>query len=119
MKVFDYMEKYGHEQVIFFYDKTTNLKGITAIHDTTLGPALGGTRLFNYQNEEDALFDVIRLSRGMTYKCSASALNCGGGKTVLIGDPPQSQKRKLFAGIRPLYPIAQRTFLHRRRYEYQ
>jgi len=87
MKVFDYMEKYGHEQVIFFYDKTTNLKGITAIHDTTLGPALGGTRLFNYQNEEDALFDVIRLSRGMTYKCSASALNCGGGKTVLIGDP--------------------------------
>ena len=50
MKVFDYMEKYGHEQVIFFYDKTTNLKGITAIHDTTLGPALWGTRLFNYQN---------------------------------------------------------------------
>lgn len=87
MKVFDYMEKYGHEQVIFFYDKTTKLKGITAIHDTTLGPALGGTRLFNYQNEEDALFDVIRLSRGMTYKCSAAHCNCGGGKTVLIGDP--------------------------------
>jgi leucine dehydrogenase len=87
MSVFDYMEKYGHEQVIYFYDKTTGLKGITAIHDTTLGPALGGTRLFNYQNEDDALFDVIRLSRGMTYKCSAAACNCGGGKSVLIGDP--------------------------------
>lgn len=87
MKVFDYMEKYGHEQVVYFYDKTTGLKGITAIHDTTLGPALGGTRLFNYKNEDDALFDVIRLSRGMTYKCAVGDCNCGGGKTVLIGDP--------------------------------
>lgn len=87
MKVFDYMEKFGHEQVIYFYDKTTGVKGITAIHDTTLGPAIGGTRLFNYQSEDDALFDVIRLSRGMTYKCSAAHCNCGGGKTVLIGDP--------------------------------
>lgn len=87
MKVFDYMEKFGHEQIVYFYDKTTGLKGITAIHDTTLGPALGGTRLFNYLNEEDALFDVVRLSRGMTYKCSAAACNCGGGKTVLLGDP--------------------------------
>jgi leucine dehydrogenase len=87
MKLFDYMEKYGHEQVIFFYDKTTGLKGITAIHDTTLGPAIGGTRLFPYQNEDDAIFDVIRLSRGMTYKCAASECNCGGGKTVLLGNP--------------------------------
>ncbi|MGD9886483.1 MAG: Leu/Phe/Val dehydrogenase [Bacilli bacterium] len=87
MKVFDYMEKYGHEQIIYFYDKTTGLKGITAIHDTTLGPAIGGTRLFKYENEDDALFDVVRLSRGMTYKCSASGCNCGGGKTVLLGDP--------------------------------
>jgi leucine dehydrogenase len=81
------MEKYGHEQIVYFYDKTTGLKGITAIHDTTLGPALGGTRLFNYNCEEDALFDVVRLSRGMTYKCSAAGCNCGGGKTVLLGDP--------------------------------
>ena len=87
MKVFEYMEEHGHEQVVFFHDRTTGLKGITAIHDTTLGPALGGTRLYNYQSEDEALFDVIRLSRGMTYKCSASACNCGGGKTVLIGDP--------------------------------
>jgi leucine dehydrogenase len=87
MKVFDYMEKYGHEQIIYFYDKATGLKGITAIHDTVLGPAIGGTRLFNYANEDDALFDVVRLSRGMTYKCSAAGCNCGGGKSVLLGDP--------------------------------
>lgn len=87
MKVFDYMSKYNHEQIIYFYDKTTGLKGITAIHDTTLGPALGGTRLFDYQSEDDALFDVVRLSRGMTYKCAAAFCNCGGGKTVLLGDP--------------------------------
>lgn len=87
MKVFDYMEKNGHEQIIYFYDKTTKLKGITAIHDTTLGPAIGGTRLFNYNNEDEALFDVVRLSRGMTYKCAAADINCGGGKTVLLGDP--------------------------------
>lgn len=87
MKVFDYMKEFGHEQVIYFYDKHTGLKGITAIHNTVLGPAIGGTRLFNYQNEDDALFDVIRLSRGMTYKCSAAECNCGGGKTVLIGNP--------------------------------
>jgi leucine dehydrogenase len=81
------MEKYGHEQIVYFYDKTTGLKGITAIHDTTLGPALGGTRLFNYANEDDALFDVVRLSRGMTYKCAVSGCNTGGGKTVLLGNP--------------------------------
>jgi leucine dehydrogenase len=87
MGVFDYMEKYGHEQIIFFHDKKTGLKGITGIHDTTIGPAIGGTRLWNYENEEAALFDVVRLSRGMTYKCAAAECNCGGGKTVLLGDP--------------------------------
>lgn len=87
MNVFDYMEKFGHEQIIYFHERTTGLKGITAIHDTSLGPAIGGTRLYNYQNEDDALFDVVRLSRGMTYKCAAAECNCGGGKTVLIGDP--------------------------------
>ena len=85
MKVFDFMEKYGHEQIIYFYDRKTKLKGITAIHDTVLGPAIGGTRLYDYRNEDEALFDVVRLSRGMTYKCAAADCNCGGGKTVLLG----------------------------------
>jgi len=84
---FDYMAKYGYEQLIYFYDKETGLKGITCIHDTTLGPALGGTRLWNYASEEEAVEDALRLARGMTYKNAVAGLNLGGGKTVLIGDP--------------------------------
>lgn len=86
MNKFDYMSKYGYEQLVYFYDKETGLKGITCIHDTTLGPALGGTRLWNYATEEDAVTDVLRLARGMSYKNAAAGLNLGGGKTVLIGD---------------------------------
>ncbi len=86
MKKFDYMAKYGYEQLVYFYDKETGLKGITCIHDTTLGPALGGTRLWNYASEDEAVVDVLRLARGMTYKNAAAGLNLGGGKTVLIGD---------------------------------
>ncbi|ERJ11584.1 Leu/Phe/Val dehydrogenase [Haloplasma contractile] len=86
MNKFDYMSKYGYEQMVYFYDKETGLKGITCIHDTTLGPALGGTRLWNYATEEEAEVDVLRLARGMTYKAAAAGLNLGGGKTVLIGD---------------------------------
>lgn len=76
----------GHEQVVFCQDSATNLKAIIAIHDTTLGPALGGTRMWNYINEEDALQDVLRLSRGMTFKAAISGLELGGGKAVIIGD---------------------------------
>lgn len=86
MKKFDYMAKYGYEQLVYFYDKETGLKGITCIHDTTLGPALGGTRLWNYATEEEAVEDALRLARGMSYKNAAAGLNLGGGKTVLIGD---------------------------------
>ena len=85
-KHFDYMEKHRYEQVVYFYDRTTGLKGITCIHNTTLGPALGGTRLWNYENESDAILDCLRLARGMTYKAAAAGLNLGGGKTVLMGD---------------------------------
>lgn len=86
MNKFDYMENYGFEQLVYFHDKHTGLKGITAIHDTTLGPALGGTRIWNYQNEDDAVVDCLRLARGMTYKNACAGLPLGGGKTVLIGD---------------------------------
>ena len=75
-----------HEQVVFCHDPETGLKAIIGIHDTTLGPALGGTRMWNYQNEQEAIRDVLRLSRGMTYKASISGLNLGGGKAVIIGD---------------------------------
>ena len=76
----------GHEQVVFCQDSKTGLKAIIAIHDTTLGPALGGTRMWDYADEKDALEDVLRLSRGMTFKAAISGLELGGGKAVIIGD---------------------------------
>ena len=75
-----------HEQVVFCHDKDTGLKAIIGIHNTVLGPALGGTRMWKYANEWEALNDVLRLSRGMTYKSAISGLNLGGGKAVIIGD---------------------------------
>lgn len=77
----------GHEQVVFCHDHVTGLKAIIAIHNTVLGPALGGTRMWNYETEQQALTDVLRLSRGMTFKAAISGLNLGGGKAVIIGDP--------------------------------
>ena len=80
------MSQFDHEQVVFCQDKATGLKSIIAIHDTTLGPAVGGTRMWAYASEADALTDVLRLSRGMTYKSALAGLNIGGGKAVIIGD---------------------------------
>ncbi len=80
------MSKYNHEQLLFYNDNATGLKAIIAVHNTILGPSLGGTRMWNYATEMDALNDVLRLSRGMTYKNSISGLNLGGGKAVIIGD---------------------------------
>jgi len=80
------MSEMGHEQVVFCQDQKTGLKAIIAIHSTALGPALGGTRMWKYNNEMEALNDVLRLSRGMTFKASISGLDLGGGKAVIIGD---------------------------------
>jgi leucine dehydrogenase len=80
------MSDMGHEQVVFCQDEETGLKAIIAIHSTVLGPALGGTRMWDYKNELEALNDVLRLSRGMTFKASISGLNLGGGKAVIFGD---------------------------------
>lgn len=99
MNKFDYMEKHSYEQIVYFYDKTTGLKGITCIHNTTLGPALGGTRLWNYENEEDAVLDCLRLARGMTYKAAAAGLNLGGGKTVLIGNANEDKSEAYFRAL--------------------
>lgn len=96
MKIFDYLEKYDYEQLIFCQDRTTGLKAIIGIHDTTLGPALGGTRIWNYESEDEAILDVLRLSKGMTYKNSAAGLNLGGGKAVIIGDPEKIKSEELF-----------------------
>lgn len=99
MKIFDYLEKYDYEQLVFCHDKNSGLKAIIGIHDTTLGPALGGTRLWNYEDEEDAILDVLRLSRGMTYKNAAAGLNLGGGKTVIIGNPKEIKGEALFRAL--------------------
>lgn len=85
-EIFATMLEMEHEQMVLCTDKTTGLKAIIAIHNTTLGPALGGTRFWNYTNEDEALIDVLRLSRGMTYKAAISGLNLGGGKAVIFGD---------------------------------
>ncbi|MGC1471019.1 MAG: Glu/Leu/Phe/Val dehydrogenase [Psychroserpens sp.] len=84
--VFGQMSFDDHEQIVFCNDKDTGLKAIIGIHNTVLGPALGGTRMWNYTNEWEALNDVLRLSRGMTFKSAITGLNLGGGKAVIIGD---------------------------------
>lgn len=86
----------NHEQVVFCNDVSTGLKAIIAIHNTTLGPALGGCRMFPYENEDAALEDVLRLSKGMTYKCAAADVDFGGGKAVIIGDPLKDKSPELF-----------------------
>lgn len=90
------MSKYDHEQLLFCNDNATGLKAIIAVHSTVLGPALGGTRMWMYNNEMEALNDVLRLSRGMTYKNSISGLNLGGGKAVIIGDSRSMKSEALF-----------------------
>lgn len=90
------MSKYDHEQLLFCNDNATGLKAIVAVHSTILGPALGGTRMWMYNNEMEALNDVLRLSRGMTYKNSISGLNLGGGKAVIIGDAKTMKSEALF-----------------------
>ena len=84
--VFDQMARLDHEQVVFCRDEETGLKAIIAIHNTVLGPSMGGTRMWNYASDEEALNDVLRLSRGMTFKSALAGLNIGGGKAVIIGD---------------------------------
>ena len=96
MSVLANMIDRGHEQVVYFNDPKVGLKAIIAIHDTTLGPALGGCRMWNYKSEEEALIDVLRLSKGMTYKAAIAGLKLGGGKSVIIGDSKKNKTTDLF-----------------------
>jgi leucine dehydrogenase len=93
--IFSQLEAYGHKKVVFCSDPDTGLKAIIAIHDTTLGPALGGTRMWAYKTESDALYDVLRLSKSMTYKSAIAGLNLGGGKAVIIGDSRKDKSEAL------------------------
>lgn len=96
MNIFELMSNHQHEEVVFGYDRDAKLRAIIAIHNTTLGPALGGTRLWPYHSEAEALQDVLRLSRGMTYKAALAGLNLGGGKAVIIADPDKDKNEILF-----------------------
>lgn len=96
MQIFERLEEYRYEQVVYCHDTSTGLKAIICIHNTTLGPALGGCRMYPYATEEEAVTDALRLARGMTYKAAASGLNLGGGKSVIIGDPHKDKSEALF-----------------------
>ncbi|KAA3646847.1 MAG: Glu/Leu/Phe/Val dehydrogenase [Proteobacteria bacterium] len=96
MNIFETIDKTEHEEVVFCHNKDVGLKAIIAIHNTVLGPALGGLRMWPYKTEQEAVKDVLRLSRGMTYKASVSGLNLGGGKAIIIGDPKTDKSEGLF-----------------------
>jgi leucine dehydrogenase len=95
MSVFEHINGDGYEQVVFCSDDHSGLRAIIAIHSTALGPALGGTRFYPYNSEEEALVDVLRLAKGMTYKAAAAGLDLGGGKAVIIGDPKRIKSEEL------------------------
>lgn len=96
MGIFEMMEKEGHEQLIFLHDKLSGLKAAVGIHDTTLGPALGGCRMWPYPTEEEMVKDVLRLSKGMTAKSAATGCDYGGGKAVIWGNPNTDKSEELF-----------------------
>ncbi|MDQ4075732.1 MAG: leucine dehydrogenase [Chloroflexota bacterium] len=99
MQILKYMAEHGHEQLSFFTDAGSGLRAIIGIHDTTLGPALGGARMYPYEREEDAILDVLRLSEGMSYKAAMAKLSLGGGKTVIIGNPRTDKSPDLFRAL--------------------
>lgn len=96
MEIFDRLSLREHEQLVFWSEPRIGYKGIIAIHNTTLGPALGGTRFWNYQTDGEAIEDALRLARGMTYKSALAGLNLGGGKSVIIGDPNTRDREMIF-----------------------
>jgi leucine dehydrogenase len=96
MELFSLIGEHDHEQVVFCHESSCGYKGIIAIHNTVLGPALGGTRYWNYNNDQEAFVDALRLSRGMTYKASVAGLNLGGGKSVIVGDPRRANREEIF-----------------------
>ena len=96
MKLFDTLAEMGHEEIVMCSDPSVGYKGILAVHSTRLGPALGGTRFWQYATDEEAITDALRLSRGMTYKNAVAGLHLGGGKSIIIGDNKTKDREKIF-----------------------
>ena len=103
MGVFDAGSHDGHEEIVYGCDPASGLQTIIAIHSTALGPALGGTRFYPYGTEDEALDDVLRLSRAMSLKAAAAGLDLGGGKAVIIGDPRADKSERLWRAYGPAH----------------
>ena len=97
--VFDYMREHRFKKVVLCNDTASGLRAVIAIHSTALGPATGGLRMWTYPNEQAAIFDALRLARGMTYKYAAAGVNLGGGKAVIIGDPRTEKTEALLRAM--------------------
>ncbi len=97
MHIFEKLSEFRYEQLVFCHDKATGLRAIIAIHDTTLGPALGGCRMWPYNTEDEAVTDALRLARSMTYKAATSGLNLGGGKSVSSVTRIRTRPKRSFA----------------------
>ena len=113
MDIFKAMQSFGHEQLLLSHDPSCGYLGIIAIHDTTLGPALGGTRFWQYQNTDEAVTDALRLARGMTYKAAVAGINLGGGKSVIIGDNRRVDREALFRAHGRFVETLERPLHHR------
>ena len=98
-RILDYMRRYDYKKLVICNDASSGLRAIIAIHSTSLGPATGGLRMWPYANEEEAIFDALRLARGMTYKYAAAGVNLGGGKAVIIGDPKRDKSEALLRAL--------------------
>lgn len=98
-RILDYMQKYRFKKLLLCNDTDTGLRAVIAIHSTALGPATGGLRMWTYESEADAIFDALRLARGMTYKYAAAGVNLGGGKAVIIGDPKKDKSEALMRAM--------------------
>jgi leucine dehydrogenase len=96
MKLFDTLAEMGHEELVLCSDPSIGYRGILAVHSTRLGPALGGTRFWQYETDEEAIIDALRLSRGMTYKNAVAGLHLGGGKSIIIGDNKTKDRERIF-----------------------
>src|SRR6266849_2187835 len=98
-QILDYMRRYIYKKLVFCNDAPSGLRAIIAIHSTSLGPATGGLRMWPYASEDEAIFDALRLARGMTYKYAAAGVNLGGGKAVIIGDPKRDKSEALLRAL--------------------
>lgn len=99
LELFDLMSTHQYEQIVLCHEPYTKLRAVICVHNTTLGPALGGIRMWPYENERDAIIDAMKLARAMTFKAAVAGLNLGGGKTVVIGDPRKDKSEVLFRAL--------------------